>query len=134
MKEGNFPAADFSGKRFLVAEDMEVNREIAAEYLRKTGAAVEFAEEGRRCVEMISLAPAGYYDLVLMDINMPVMNGLEATKRLRQMGFTLPVIAMTANVGDRDRRAALDAGMDAFVEKPVRVEKLFSEIVKCLGG
>ena len=56
MKEGNFPAADFSGKRFLVAEDMEVNREIAAEYLRKTGAAVEFAEEGRRCVEMISLA------------------------------------------------------------------------------
>lgn len=85
-------------------------------------------------MEMISLAPAGYYDLVLMDINMPVMNGLEATKRLRQMGFTLPVIAMTANVGDRDRRAALDAGMDAFVEKPVRVEKLFSEIVKCLGG
>ena len=85
-------------------------------------------------MEMISLAPAGHYDLVLMDINMPVMNGLEATKRLRQMGFTLPVIAMTANVGDRDRRAALDAGMDAFVEKPVRVEKLFSEIVKCLGG
>ena len=85
-------------------------------------------------MEMISLAPAGYYDLVLMDINMPVMNGLEATKRLRQMGFTLPVIAMTANVGDRDRRAALDAGMDAFVEKPVRVEKLFSEMAKCLGG
>lgn len=134
MKEGNFPAADFSGKRFLVAEDIEVNREIAAALLGKTGAMVEFAGEGRRCVEMISLAPAGYYDLVLMDINMPVMNGLEATKRLRQMGFTLPVIAMTANVGDRDRRAALDAGMDAFVEKPVRVEKLFSEIVKCLGG
>ena len=118
----------------MVAEDIEVNREIAAALLGKTGAVVEFAGEGRRCVEMISLAPAGYYDLVLMDINMPVMNGLEATKRLRQMGFTLPVIAMTANVGDRDRRAALDAGMDAFVEKPVRVEKLFSEIVKCLGG
>ena len=134
MKEGNFPAADFSGKRFLVAEDMEVNREIAAEYLRKTGAAVEFAEEGRRCVEMVSSAPPGHYDLILMDINMPVMDGLEATKRLRQMGFTLPIIAMTANVGERDRRAALDAGMDAFAEKPVRVEKLFSEIAKCLGG
>ncbi len=83
---------------------------------------------------MVSSAPAGYYDLVLMDINMPVMNGLEATKRLREMGFTLPIIAMTANVGDRDKRAALDAGMNAFVEKPVRVEKIFSEIAKCLGG
>ena len=134
MKSGIPPLVDFSGRRFLGVDDIEVNREIAAELLGKTGAMVEFAEEGRRCVEMISLAPAGYYDLVLMDINMPVMNGLEATKRLRQMGFTLPVIAMTANVGDRDRRAALDAGMDAFVEKPVRVEKLFSEIVKCLGG
>ena len=134
MKEGNFPAADFSGKRFLVAEDMEVNREIAAEYLRKTGAAVEFAEEGRRCVEMISLAPPGHYDLILMDINMPVMDGLEATKRLRQMGFALPIIAMTANVGDRNRRAAFDAGIDAFMEKPVRVEELFSEIAGCLDG
>ena len=72
--------------------------------------------------------------MIISDVMMPIMDGLEATKRLRQMGFTLPVIAMTANVGDRDRRAALDAGMDAFVEKPVRVEKLFSEIVKCLGG
>ena len=134
MKEVISPAADFSGKRFLVAEDIEVNREIAAALLGKTGAVVEFAGEGRRCVEMVSSAPAGYYDLVLMDINMPVMDGLEATKRLRQMGFTLPIIAMTANVGERDRRAALDAGMDAFAEKPVRVEKLFSEIAKCLGG
>ena len=134
MKEVISPAADFSGKRFLVAEDIEVNREIAAALLGKTGAVVEFAGEGRRCVEMVSSAPAGYYDLVLMDINMPVMDGLEATKRLRQMGFTLPIIAMTANVGERDRQAALDAGMDAFAEKPVRVEKLFSEIAKCLGG
>ena len=134
MKEGNFPAADFSGKRFLVAEDMEVNREIAAEYLRKTGAAVEFAEEGRRCVEMVSSAPPGHYDLILMDINMPVMDGLEATKRLRRMGFARPIIALTGIVGDRDKRAALDAGMDAFVEKPVRVENLFFEMVKCLGG
>ena len=134
MKSGISPVADFSGKRFLVAEDIEVNREIAAEFLRETSAMVEFAEEGQRCVEMVSSAPTGYYDLILMDINMPVMNGLEATKRLRQMGFTLPIIAMTANVGDRDKQAALDAGMDAFVEKPVRVEKLLSEIANSLGG
>ena len=134
MKEGNFPAADFSGKRFLVAEDIEINREYAAVLLRKTGAMVEFAENGQRCVEMVSLSSTGYYDLILMDINMPVMDGLEATKRLRRMGFARPIIALTGNVGDRDKRAALDAGMDAFVEKPVRVEKLFFEMVKCLGG
>ena len=83
---------------------------------------------------MVSSVPPGHYDLILMDINMPVMDGLEATKRLRQMGFALPIIAMTANVGDRNRRAAFDAGMDAFMEKPVRVEELFSEMARCLDG
>ena len=134
MKSGIPPLVDFSGRRILVVDDIEVNREIAAELLGKTGAMVEFAEEGRQCVEMVSSVPPGYYDLILMDINMPVMDGLEATKRLRQMGFALPIIAMTANVGDRNRRAAFDAGMDAFMEKPVRVEELFSEIAGCLDG
>ena len=134
MKAGVSPVHDFSGRRFLVAEDIRANREIAAELLKRTGAAVEFAEDGQRCVERVASAPTGYYDLILMDINMPVMDGLEATKRLRQMGFALPIIAMTANVGSRDRQAALDAGMDAFAEKPVRVEKLFSVIADCLGG
>lgn len=134
MKSGIPPLVDFSGRRILVVDDIEVNREIAAELLGKTGAMVEFAEEGRRCVEMVSSAPPGHYDLILMDIDMPVMDGLEATKRLRQMGFALPIIAMTANVGDRNRRAAFDAGMDAFMEKPVRVEELFSEMARCLDG
>lgn len=126
-------SADFSGKRFLVVEDIAVNREIAAELLRETGVQVEFAEDGRVCVDMVQAAPEGYYDLILMDISMPIMDGLEATKRLRQMGITTPIIAMTANVSEQDRRAALNAGMNAFTEKPIFVEKFFSVINKCLG-
>ena len=133
MKAGVSPVHDFSGRRFLVAEDIRANREIAAELLKRTGAAVEFAEDGQRCVERVASAPTGYYDLILMDINMPVMDGLQATKTLRQMGFTLPIIAMTANTGERERQAALEAGMDAFTAKPIRVEALFSEIARCLG-
>ena len=124
---------DFSGKRFLVVEDIAVNREIAAGLLRDTGAQVEFAENGHQCVDMVSSAPAGYYDLVLMDISMPIMDGLEATQKIRQMGLTLPIIAMTANVSEQDRKAALDAGMNAFTEKPIFVEKLLSAISSCLN-
>ncbi len=127
-------AADYSGKRILVVEDIEVNREIAAELLRDTGAAVDFAEDGQECVERILSAPSGHYDLVLMDISMPNMDGLEATQRLRGMGIDIPIIAMTANVGEKDRRAALDAGMNAFAEKPIFAEKLFSVISECLEG
>lgn len=118
----------FAGKRFLVAEDIEVNREIAAELLKDTGAAVELAEDGLACVNMVSSAPAGYYDLIFMDLNMPNMDGLEATRRLRKMGYTLPIIAMTANVSEYDKKAALDAGMDAFTEKPIFVDQLFSTV------
>lgn len=125
-------AADYSGRRFLVVEDIEVNREIAAELLRDTGAALEFAEDGHVCVDRVTAAPAGYYDLILMDIGMPGMDGLEATQRLRQMGIDTPIIALTANVSEQDRRAALDAGMNAFAEKPIFVEKLFALIDQCL--
>lgn len=124
--------ADFSGRRFLVVEDIAVNRDIAAELLRDTGAQVEFAEDGHQCVDKVLSAPAGYYDLILMDINMPIMDGLEATRRLRQRGVALPIIAMTANVSPQDRQAALDAGMNAFTEKPVFVDRLFAAIRECL--
>ena len=133
MKAGEPRTADYSGMRFLVVDDIELNREIAAALLRDTGAWVECAKNGRRCVEKVSSAATGTYDLILMDINMPVMDGLQATKTLRQMGFTLPIIAMTANTGERERQAALEAGMDAFTAKPIRVEALFSEIARCLG-
>ena len=121
-------AYSFAGKRFLVAEDIEVNREIAAELLKDTGAAVELAEDGQICVDMVSAAPPGYYDLIFMDINMPNMDGLAATRRLRQMGYTMPIIAMTANVSEQDKKAALDAGMDAFTEKPIFADLLFSTV------
>ena len=126
-------SVDFSGKRFLVVEDIALNREIAAELLRDTGAQVEFAENGHQCVDRVSTSPAGYYDLILMDIGMPIMDGLEATQRIRRMGLATPIIAMTANVSEQDRRAALAAGMDAFTEKPIFVEKLFSAIGACLN-
>ena len=127
---------DFSGRRFLVAEDMELNREIAAEILKSTGAAVEFAEDGQVCVEMVENAPPGYYDLILMDIRMPRMDGVEATRRIRQLAdpekAAIPVIAMTANVYERDRKLAYDAGMNDFVEKPVFTDRLFRAIQSCL--
>ena len=127
-------AADYSGKRFLVVEDIDVNREIAAELLRDTGAAVEFAEDGHVCVDRVLSAPKGYYDLILMDITMPNMDGLEATRELRRRGIDIPIIAMTANVSEKDRKAALDAGMNAFMEKPIFVDKLYSAISECLEG
>lgn len=123
-------AYDFTGKRILVVEDMEVNREIAAEILRGTGASVDFAEDGQVCLDIVSSSPPEYYDLILMDIVMPRMNGLEATRKLRQMGYSLPIVAMTANVSDQDRNIALEAGMNAFAEKPIFIEKLFAVMNK----
>ena len=127
-----FHTDDFSDKRFLVVEDIEVNREIAAEMLRDTGANVEFAEDGQMCVDMVSSAPQGYYDLILMDITMPRMSGLEATRKLRRMGVTTPIIALTANVSEQDKQAAMDAGMNAFTEKPILIDQFFDAIRACI--
>ncbi|MBR3166299.1 MAG: response regulator [Lachnospiraceae bacterium] len=119
----------FRGKRILVAEDIRLNREIAGEILYQTGAEVEFAENGALCVQMVEAAAAGYYDLILMDIMMPEMDGIEAARRIRQLEdkkkASVPIIAMSANVYEKDRRAALEAGMNAFTEKPLFIEKLF---------
>lgn len=125
--------ADFSGRRILLAEDMEINREIASEILKPTGAEIEFAEDGAVCLKRIREAPAGYYDLILMDITMPNMDGLETTRRIRALKdkdkADIPIIAMTANVLDKDRKEAAEAGMDAFTEKPVLISQLF-EVLK----
>lgn len=91
---------------------------------------IEFAEDGQRCLELVSSSLTGDYNLILMDINMPVMNGLETMKRLRQMDFARPIDRL-----DRKRRrpgqaSGADAGIGAFVEKPAHVEKLFSEMAK----
>ena len=123
---------DFTGKRILIVEDMEVNREIAAEILRGTGASFDFAEDGQICLDMVSSSPPEYYDLILMDISMPRMDGLEATRKLRQRGCSLPIIAMTANVSEQDRNAAMEAGMNAFAEKPIFIDKLFAALSEYL--
>ena len=104
----------------------------------QTGVQVEFAEDGAVCVQMVEDAPAGYYDLILMDIMMPDMDGIEATRRIRQLDdpekASVPIIAMSANVYDRDRSAALEAGMNAFAEKPIYIDRLFETMEQYLHG
>lgn len=130
------PSSLFPGKRFLVAEDIEINREIAAEVLKQTGAETEFAEDGQICVGKVEAAPAGYYDMILMDIMMPNMDGLEATRRIRQLADPgkagIPIVAMTTNVSEKDRQEALAAGMNDFTEKPIFTDRLFNTMLKHL--
>ena len=129
-------AYDFAGRRILIAEDMAINRAIADEILRQTGVETDFAEDGAECLAKVEAAPVGYYDLILMDIMMPEMDGLEATRRIRTLPdpqkAQIPIIAMTTCVSEQDRKAAFDAGMDAFTEKPIFVEKLFATIAPYL--
>lgn len=123
---------DFSNKRVLLAEDNELNAEIAMAILRDVGIIVDRAENGKECVEMLEKAEAGYYDVVLMDIQMPIMNGYEATREIRVLNdprkSEIPVIAMTANAFDEDRRTSLIAGMNAHLAKPIDVNELFKTL------
>ena len=126
----------FAGRRILIAEDIRLNRELVSEMLQQTGAEVEFAEDGQVCLELVENAPAGYFDLILMDIRMPNMDGLEATRRIRQLPdpkkAAIPIIALSANVYEEERKASYDAGMNAFAEKPIILEKLFGMMKDCL--
>jgi len=128
---------DFTGKMLLVVEDMQINQEIVAEILKQTGAKVELAGDGRKCLERIMEKEPGYYDMILMDILMPEMDGIEATKNIRQLTdsakASIPIIAVTANAREKDRIIALNAGMDGFVEKPIFPEKLFETMQKIFG-
>lgn len=128
--------ASYAGKRILLVEDNELNREIAEELLSFIGVLTEEAENGQIAVEMAEKSPQGYYDLILMDIQMPVMNGYEATRRIRGLGREdtdrIPIIAMTANAFADDIREALDAGMNDHVAKPVEVAKLLEMLDKWL--
>lgn len=123
---------NLAGRRFLIVEDNEMNREIAAEIFKMAGAQVETAEDGEEAVRIFLSREAGYYDAVFMDIQMPVMNGYEATRAIRASGYGdskhIPIIAMTANVFAEDKKAAKDAGMTAHVGKPINLE----EIAGCL--
>ena len=128
--------ADFSGKRVLVVEDNELNREIAQAILEETGFTVESAPDGTDAVEMVRRAEEHYYDAVLMDVQMPVMDGYEATRTIRALPREdvkdLPIIAMTANAMEEDKEAALKNGMNAHIAKPLNIELFLSILGKYL--
>lgn len=125
------------GKRILLAEDNELNAEIAIEILTSAGYVVERAEDGMVCVNMLIDAPAGTYDLILMDIQMPNLNGYEATRQIRALDdparAKIPIVAMTANAFEEDKREAMSAGMDGHLAKPINVRELMKELATLLN-
>ena len=124
-----------AGRRLLLAEDNGLNAEIAMTILQDADAEVELAADGKIAVNKLKDVPVGYYDAILMDIQMPNMNGYEATKAIRKLTderAKIPIIAMTANAFEEDRQAALAAGMDDYVAKPVEISELFRTIMKNL--
>ncbi|MCI8541904.1 MAG: response regulator [Lachnospiraceae bacterium] len=126
--------ADFSGKHVLVAEDNDLNWEILQALLSDIGMEVEWAENGKICLEKFQASAPGYYDVILMDVRMPVMNGYEATKGIRASSHpdagTIPIIAMTADAFSEDIKQCLDCGMNAHTAKPINFEEVISLLKK----
>ena len=128
--------ADFKDRHILLVEDNELNREIAQEILREYGFRVDTAENGAVAVEKVRTAAPGSYDLVLMDVQMPVMDGYTATRQIRALEdpalAEIPILAMTANAFDEDRRNAMESGMNGFLSKPIVIGDLVQELHKIL--
>lgn len=126
----------FEGKKILLVEDNELNQEIAVEILQECGFCLDVADDGAVAVEMMKNAKAGQYDLILMDIQMPVMNGYEATREIRALDdpeiANIPIVAMTANAFDEDKKLALDAGMNGHIAKPIDVSMLMEVLREIL--
>lgn len=139
VRKEETPAFDNSlirGTRLLLVEDNELNREIAEELLTERGFVVEKAENGQEAVDMVAGSSDGYYKLILMDIQMPVMDGYAATKEIRALEnpaqADIPIVAMTANAFEEDKKRALDCGMNAHIAKPIDVEKLIEVVTNIL--
>ena len=126
----------FRGKRILLAEDNELNAEIAITILEEAGFVVEHAEDGIICVDMMEKAEAGYYDLILMDIQMPNMDGYKAAQTIRKLSdpqkANITIVAMTANAFDEDKKNAYKAGMNWHIAKPIKVDELMSALTEIL--
>lgn len=129
---------DFKGKRILLVEDNELNREIAEELIGVTGASVESAEDGVQAVEMFKESAEGYYDLILMDVQMPHMDGYEATRCIRALGRSdaqkVPIFAMTANAFAEDVQKSREAGMNARISKPLNIRAVYKQMNRYLQG
>ncbi len=127
---------DFSGKKILLVEDNEMNREIAVEILKEFNFIVDTAEDGTIALEKMKEAKPGQYDLILMDVQMPIMNGYEATKQIRALSdpeiANIPIFAMTANAFEEDKQEALKAGMNEHLAKPIEIDKLKEFLKKYL--
>ena len=128
----------FEHKRILLAEDIDLNAMIVSKILTSKGCIVERAKDGVECVDMILKAAEDYYDLILMDIQMPNMDGYTATRRIRALEddkkAVIPILAITANAFKEDRDRATEAGMNGHIAKPLDAAKLFMEIGKVLHG
>ena len=128
---------DFSGKRVLLAEDNELNQMLAENMLTEVGLAVEIANDGTEAVEKMKSAPAGYYDIILMDIQMPQMDGYEATRQIRALEDNekagIPIVAVTANAFEEDRQIAMEAGMNGHLAKPYDVPDIMKTLKELLG-
>lgn len=125
---------DFAGKRLLLVEDNEMNREIASAILSELGFTVEQAENGAVAVDKVANSKNGYYDIILMDLQMPVMDGYKATSEIRALAnralSEIPIVAMTANAFDTDRQKCLEAGMNGHIAKPIDISKLFETLAE----
>ena len=119
---------DFDGMRILLVEDNELNREIATAILKDAGFDTETAQNGKEALERLTEAGAGYFDAVLMDLQMPVMDGYEAAREIRTLKdpvlAQIPIIALSANAFEEDKKASLAAGMNAHIAKPIQVPEL----------
>ena len=133
VNERNTSTLDFSGKHILLVEDNELNAEIGIELLNTFKVIIDLAKNGEECIKILEKMQEGYYDLILMDIQMPIMDGYEATKIIRSFNnknAQIPIIAMTANAFEEDRKHALQLGMNEHLAKPVDIEKLKDVLTK----